>query len=124
MQELQGQWKRLRQNNANIGFKPGLISLGRLNKQHNLKERSCTEVALTKRTRIQAEKRSSAEIFCLGRRVESKKGLRIDQNILLNIPVKKSASKGGRDHPKERPEAHARKVYLECKFQPKEVLLY
>ncbi|KAK8515170.1 hypothetical protein V6N12_019218 [Hibiscus sabdariffa] len=103
---------------------PGLISLGRLKKQQNLTERSCTKAALTKRPKIQVEEISSAEIFCLGRRKESKKGWRIDQKILLKYPSTKSTSKGGRDHQKERPEAHARKVYLECKFQPKEVLLY
>ncbi|KAK9034004.1 hypothetical protein V6N11_050183 [Hibiscus sabdariffa] len=31
-------------------------------------------------------------------------------------------SKGGREDRRKRPEAHAHKVYLECKFQPIEVL--
>ncbi|KAK8690745.1 hypothetical protein V6N13_074272 [Hibiscus sabdariffa] len=66
---------------------PGLISLGRLKQQQNLVERSFTEAALTKRPRIQAEERSSAEILCLDRKEEPKKGLRIDQNIFLNTPI-------------------------------------
>ncbi|KAK8492495.1 hypothetical protein V6N11_021161 [Hibiscus sabdariffa] len=64
----------------------GLISLGKLKQHQNLTKRSCTEAALTKRPRIQVEERSSAEIFYLDRKEEPKKGFRIDQNILLNIP--------------------------------------
>ncbi|KAL4279989.1 hypothetical protein GQ457_03G019020 [Hibiscus cannabinus] len=39
------------------------------------------------RTTSKAEEKSSAEIFCLSRKEEPKKGLQIDQNILLNIPI-------------------------------------
>ncbi|KAK8494596.1 hypothetical protein V6N12_003483 [Hibiscus sabdariffa] len=94
MRELQGQLKRLRQNNVNIGFMPGLINLGRLKKQQNLVERSCTEETLTKDPGfIQAEERLSAEIFCRGRREETKNGLRVNQNILLNILVQRARPK-------------------------------
>ncbi|KAK9033492.1 hypothetical protein V6N11_018523 [Hibiscus sabdariffa] len=63
-------------------------------KQQILVESSCTEATLTKDSEfIQAEERLSVEITCLGRREESKKGLRIDQNILLNIPVQRARLK-------------------------------
>ncbi|KAK8660082.1 hypothetical protein V6N13_051017 [Hibiscus sabdariffa] len=102
---------------------PGLINLGRLKKQQHLAERSFTEATLTKDSGfIQAEERLSAEITCPGRREESKKGLRIDQNILLNIPVQRARLKEAEITQRKRFEAHAHKDYLEYKFQPKEVL--
>ncbi|KAK8582318.1 hypothetical protein V6N13_032073 [Hibiscus sabdariffa] len=144
MQELQGQWKRLRQNNATIGdfkvkwylkllenkqllefggFMPGLISLGRLKKQQNLTERSCTEAALTKRPRIQAEERSSVEIFYLGRRVESKKGLRIDQNILLNIPIQRARLKEAKIIKRRDPKPmHVKFTWSVLAFPPRDIV--
>ncbi|KAK8504955.1 hypothetical protein V6N12_058051 [Hibiscus sabdariffa] len=84
MQELQGQSKRPRQNNANIGdlkgFMPELINLGRSKKQKIQAERSCTNAALTKDPEINRSK---------------------------------SVSEGGREDHRTRPEAHAHKVYLE-----------
>ncbi|KAK8684261.1 hypothetical protein V6N13_040291 [Hibiscus sabdariffa] len=56
-----------------------LPSQSLLKKQQNLAERSCTEAALTKDSE--------------GRRKESKKGLRFDQNILLNIPLQRARPK-------------------------------
>ncbi|KAL4298227.1 hypothetical protein GQ457_12G013860 [Hibiscus cannabinus] len=66
-----------------IRLMPRLINLGRLKKQQNLAERSCTKVTLTK------DSEGRRQIICRGRRKESKKGLRFDQNILLNIPVQR-----------------------------------
>ncbi|KAK8625744.1 hypothetical protein V6N13_056905 [Hibiscus sabdariffa] len=84
---------------------PGLINLGRLKKQQSLVERSCTEAALTKDPGIiQAEDRLSAEIFYRGRREESKKGLRFDQNILLNIPVQRARPKEAKITQRRDPE--------------------
>ncbi|KAK8585447.1 hypothetical protein V6N13_050426 [Hibiscus sabdariffa] len=104
---------------------PGLINLDRLKKKQHLGERSCTEATLTKDSEfIQAEERLSAEITYRGRREESKKGLRIDHNILLNIPVPRARPKEAEITQRKKPEAHVHNIYLECKFQPKEVLLY
>ncbi|KAK8619603.1 hypothetical protein V6N13_135885 [Hibiscus sabdariffa] len=54
MQELEGQLKRLRQNNANIGNYKAicreLISLGRIQKQQDLDEGSCTEATPIEKT--------------------------------------------------------------------------
>ncbi|KAK8600523.1 hypothetical protein V6N12_050376 [Hibiscus sabdariffa] len=54
MQELEGQLKRLRQNRANIGnYKVicrELISLGRIQKQQDLDEGSCTEATPIEKT--------------------------------------------------------------------------
>ncbi|KAK8558870.1 hypothetical protein V6N13_098497 [Hibiscus sabdariffa] len=53
-QELEGQLKRLRQNRANIGnFKAicrELISFGRIQKQQDLDEGSCTEATPMEKT--------------------------------------------------------------------------
>ncbi|KAK8560295.1 hypothetical protein V6N12_013094 [Hibiscus sabdariffa] len=54
MQELEGQLKRLRQNRANIGnYKEicrELISFGRIQKQQDLDEGSCTEATPMEKT--------------------------------------------------------------------------
>ncbi|KAK8975647.1 hypothetical protein V6N11_005023 [Hibiscus sabdariffa] len=54
MQELEGQLKRLRQNKANIGNYKAicreLINLGRIQKQQDLDEGSCTEATPIEKT--------------------------------------------------------------------------
>ncbi|KAK8694718.1 hypothetical protein V6N13_072264 [Hibiscus sabdariffa] len=83
MQELQGQLRRLRQNNTNIGdFKVKWIH-ARIDqpRQMDVEVESSRELILkqplTKRLRIQAERKRPAEIFCLRRKEEYKKGISI-----------------------------------------------
>ncbi|KAL4290278.1 hypothetical protein GQ457_14G016220 [Hibiscus cannabinus] len=49
------------------------------------------------KSQLRQRKKRPAEIFYLGRKEESIKGLQLDQNILLNIPVRRAHSNEGRD---------------------------
>ncbi|KAK9008547.1 hypothetical protein V6N11_075436 [Hibiscus sabdariffa] len=79
---------------------------------------------LTKRLRIQVERKRPAEIFCLDRKEEYKKGFRFDQNILLNIPVTRARSKEGRDCSERDSKPMHLKFTWSTSFSRKEVLLY
>ncbi|KAK9036936.1 hypothetical protein V6N11_021859 [Hibiscus sabdariffa] len=56
-----------------VGFMLELISIGKWMQQQNLVERSCTEAAFDQKTQNLGREKSSAEIFYLGRKKESKK---------------------------------------------------
>ncbi|KAK8708221.1 hypothetical protein V6N13_059265 [Hibiscus sabdariffa] len=87
-------------------------------------DKSCTEATLTKRTRNHPGREITV---CRDSRPRQRrkiqKGLRSDQNIFLSIPIQRAHQKKAGKTKRVGIKAHALKVYLEYKSQPKEVLL-